>query len=376
MSRVILIVYLFILYGLIHRSGLSQKVKNKRFIILASIGFIIDSGFRHLCIGPDTYQYYLMFEEAKDYSFLELFDSTFRIGNYTSIKDAGYWLFQKGFQFLFPSFRLFLIFIAVLFFTALGRLLYRYLDDEKSILISYLFYIGMFWYFFSTTGCRQTIAVSLLILAFPILEKGEYIKYSLVVVLSAFFHASAIVALLGLAVLAIRSKWFYFGLVFILIPIVFAARYQLFGFLIERMEMEDVYGVYLETKEAATSISVTLLYLFTLVLCIIYRERLSANKGIDYCSKLFFIGMCFLPTMFIAATAMRVTFYFTYTMYILVPFILKQIKLSNKYGIAIVIMLFLSFFSIRQTWDYKFFWENGRVTSYGHSFMVKEDLPF
>ena len=373
MSRVVLILYFFILYLIINNSGLSEKLKIKKYIILASIGLIIDSGFRHLCIGPDTYQYYEMFEEAKAYSISDLVGSTFKIGAYYYIKDAGYWLFVRVFQLVFPSFRIFLVFIAILFFSALGRFIYTNLNDLKSVLLSYLFYIGMFWYFFSTTGCRQTIAVALLIMAFPLLVNGKYIRYSLVVILCAFFHASAIVALLGLGVMFIRSKKIFSVIVVILIPVFFIARYSLFGYLVEAMEMEDVYGVYLESQETASSVTVTLFYLVIFVFCIIFRDKLATSKNMDYFIKLFFIGMCLLPTMFIAATAMRVTFYFSYTMYILVPSIIKQLDYRKNFVPSILLMLILSFFSIRQTWDYKFFWQEGKVASYGY---FKEELPF
>lgn len=377
MSRVVLIIYLLVLYALISNLSIAPKAKNKSFIIFSSLGLIIDSGLRHLSIGPDTYQYYLMFEEAKSYTISDLFKSTFGIGIYSNVKDVGYWLFVRLFQQIFSSFRMFLIFIAVFFFTALGRFIYKNTDDLRSILLSYLFYIGMFWYFFSTTGCRQTISVSLLMFAFPYLVEGKYIKYVAVILVSTLFHASAICAMLGVLVMFVHSKRFFSILVITLIPIIFVARYKLFAFLIESLNVQDVYGVYLETKETASSIVVTMFYFIILVLCIAYRDRLTTSKSMDCCMKLYFLGMCLLPTMYIAATAMRVTFYFTYTMYLIIPSIIKHLNVPNKYVMSVLLMMILSFFSIRQTWEYKFFWESGIVTSSnGISVQYKEEMPF
>ena len=139
--------------------------------------------------------------------------------------------------------------------------------------------------------------------------------------------------------------------------------------------MEEAYGVYLETNEKASSVAVTMLYIIVLILCLVYRKQLSASKNIDYCTKLYIVGMCFLPTMFIAATAMRTTLYFTYTMYVLVPFLIKQFDVRNKYVFVVALMIFLASFSIRQTWDYKFFWQEGTLR-YGNTMIIKEPLPF
>lgn len=376
MSRVVLIVFLLFLFFIICHLALPPKKKKLWFVIGVSIALIIDSGFRHLCVGPDTYQYFLIFEKVKCFSFSELFNSTFMIGDYAYIKDAGYWLFQKIFQLFSGSFRVFLICIAILFFFSLGRLLYRFLEDMESILMSYLFYIGMFWYFFSTTGCRQTIAVAFLMLAFPFLVKGHYLRYTFVAITCTFLHASAIVSLLALSVVFIRNRYFYVYLIIPLILVIYFTRYSIFGFLIESVEMEDRFGLYLETSDSSSSIMVTLFYLLVLLLCLVYRRKLSQNESLDYVINLYFIGMCFLPTMFIAATAMRITHYYSFTMYIIVPYIIKQFKFSNKYLVSILAMLILASFSIRKTWEYHFFWEESVVTSQGHSFFVKEEIPF
>ena len=209
MSRVVLIIYIILLYLYISNTNFSKDKKNKLFIIFTSLGLIIESGFRHLCIGPDTYNYYLRFEEVKYYSFKEIFNSVFHIGNYEYIKDAGYWLVQKSFQYFSPSFRLFLIFIAIIFFSSLGRFIYINVKDLREIWISYIFYIGMFWYFFSTTGCRQTIAVAIVMFAFTYLEKGNWIIYITLTIIASLIHASAIVSLLALAIVLIKSSKFY-----------------------------------------------------------------------------------------------------------------------------------------------------------------------
>jgi len=98
--------------------------------------FIIQSGFRHLAIGADTFTYYEMFEEVKNMKWNEIISSFFDFIYTDEGKDPGYLILQKIFASVIPNYRLFLIGVAALFFTALGQLLYKYTHSNKEILVA------------------------------------------------------------------------------------------------------------------------------------------------------------------------------------------------------------------------------------------------
>lgn len=378
MSRIVLVVYLLCLYYIINNTCSQQKKKNKFFIILASLGLIIDSGLRHMSVGPDTYQYYTKFEETKNYSFEEIYNSIFKIGDYIHLKDPGYHFLMKLFQEVSLSYRLFLILVAVLFFFSLARLIYKNVFELRGIVMSYIFYIGMFWHFFSTTGTRQTIATSVVMLAYPFLFKGSRIIYVALVVLASFIHASAIAALLAVPVLLVKARKVFYFVIVLLIPVVFVERNYIFSLFLENTGLYDLYSIYLETENSASSLIVVSFYLIIFLLCLLFRYQMEKRNGdVDKWMQVYSIGMFFLPAMFIAATAFRVSFYFTVAMYVLVPQIIHSIRLKGIYAWSLLAMMVLMSFSIRKTWDYAFYWESATVRTLERDFVLHESVsPF
>lgn len=362
MSRVVLIIYILSLYFIINNMSWQEAKKNKYFIIFASIGFIIDSGLRHLSVGPDTYQYYFKFDEVKNYTFEEIYNSIFKIGNYIYLKDPGYYFLMKSFQEVSLSYRLFLILVAVLFFFSLGRLIYKNVFELRGIVVSYVFYTGMFWYFFSVTGIRQTIAVSIIMLAYPFLFKGSRVIYIALVVLASFIHSSAIAALLLVPVLFMKSRKIFYVAIALLVPIVLVERNYIFSLLLEEAGLYGLYGVYFEQEDSASSLIVASLYMAIFAFSLLFKDQMEKRRGdVGKWMLAYSVGMFLLPTMFIAATAFRVTFYFSVAMYVLVPQIIQSIRLKGIYMWSVLAMLVLMSFSIRKTWDYSFYWEPASV---------------
>ena len=108
-----------------------QQKARKKYIILIMLLFIIQSGFRHLAVGTDTFSFYLDFKEIQQMSFTDLVNSFVNFVRTDEGKDPGYKILQYLFATILPSFRLFLLSIAIFFFTALGKLLYLYTNSNK-----------------------------------------------------------------------------------------------------------------------------------------------------------------------------------------------------------------------------------------------------
>lgn len=190
---IFLLIYWRLLGPVVHYKGtLSADLSRKNNIIFIMILFIIQSGFRHLAIGADTFTYYEMFEEVKNMKWNEIISSFFDFIYTDEGKDPGYLILQKIFASVIPNYRLFLIGVAALFFTALGQLLYKYTHSNKEILVAVALYQCLYYSFMSITGIRQTIAASFLLFAIPYILGKKWMKGILLILIAATQHKSAL----------------------------------------------------------------------------------------------------------------------------------------------------------------------------------------
>lgn len=124
--QLFIFVVLLLLVNRGNNSNYSDKLKEKNrktFIFVAMVLLTVQSGFRNLAVGSDTFQYYNHFEMAITSSWTSLIDSFIGFIHGGEGKDPGYALLQKTFGTFFPSYRLFLIMVAVFFFYALGKII-------------------------------------------------------------------------------------------------------------------------------------------------------------------------------------------------------------------------------------------------------------
>ena len=95
-----------------------ENRNRKNYIIFICIILILQSALRHVAVGADTYAYYLKFEEIKLTSWQEIWENFRSVYVLGEGKDAGYPLIQKVFQFFSGEYRIFLFFVAVIFFAS------------------------------------------------------------------------------------------------------------------------------------------------------------------------------------------------------------------------------------------------------------------
>src|SRR5690606_22288512 len=121
---------------------------------------ILQSGLRHVAVGADTYQYSLIFERVKSLSWAEIFSSVTAYYDFGEGKDPGYLVFQKIFQYISDDYQVYLIFVAILFFSALGYFIYKNTRRVSDALFAFVLYSTLFYAMFSITGIRQTLATA------------------------------------------------------------------------------------------------------------------------------------------------------------------------------------------------------------------------
>ncbi len=97
-------------------------------------------------------------------------------------------------NFLCPSFRFLIILTTALTCVAYYILFLKYIPQKNGLLAIFLFYLcGNYTVFFMFSGIRNAIAISILILSIPLIEKKRLIYYAGMTALAWSIHNSALI---------------------------------------------------------------------------------------------------------------------------------------------------------------------------------------
>ncbi|MDQ8144322.1 EpsG family protein [Chryseobacterium sp. CFS15] len=360
----LLIIFLIIFLGVIYSSDIIQKPYEKRrkhYIIVIVIMLILQSGLRNWYVGADTYQYYTIFEDVKSSSFNDIIS---RIMNNEG-KDQGYYLFQKIFQIFITDYQLYLLFVALIFMSALGHFVYNNTIHIRHVIVAFVLYMAMFYSFFSITGIRQTLATGLLLFGFQFIKKRKLIHFSFFVILASFMHISSLVFFSLYFIANIKRYRTIYISVFILFPIVFLFKNEIATFLVSSSEStQKRFESYLEDKSTNGSIALTAAHIL-----IAYWGMLSIKKTVSMFPSTgimfstFAIAFLLFPLQWVNTNAGRVAQYFDIILIVWIPFLIdtatmwKSKQREVLYLLIIGIFIFLTLFSIRKEAEYKFFWQ-------------------
>ena len=354
---------LFLVY--IYYNSLSTSYNNnspigrKKLLIYAGILLILQSGLRNFAVGADTYGYYESFLDTTSKTWEELiyiFQNAYG-DEYT--KDPGFLIFEKAFSCIFPDFRCFLILIISMFIHALFRLVYRFEVSMKGILISVALYLSLFYSFFSITGIRQTIATAIALYCVPYALDRKKIKFFLTIGIAATIHKSVLLFIPFYFFPLIKNNKLTIRLAFAtFVPMwIFG---QTIGKTIIAGSIFDTYETYLEGNvETNGALGFAVLILLTGLLCL---KFIKVTEELDKWRPLLHsvaFALFYTPMTSIGPSQMRIIQYYSIFLVILMPALLKSLKISWKssMNIEMYAFLFFSIFAITRGSSYGFFWE-------------------
>lgn len=345
-------ILLLIIYGVIflHETSINKK---KIFCWLASANWILLSGLRHLTIGADTIKYGYYFEQAKNISWLTLWNDRVNIFIHRTLgKDPGYIVFQKLIRIFTTDYRIYLFIIAILFTVPLGIWIYK---NSSNPLMSFIIYSCLFYSFFSITGTRQTIATAMVVLiGYRFIKKRSFWIFLLLVLIAMTIHFSAICFLpfYFVAHKEITNRYlafygFTFMGVFFLKENIFRLGSRLIG-----------YDQYLPFEEAGTTWTFSFfLFALTIVTLLKRNEILISNFQAKHYINAILIAALLVPFTFVNPAAMRVIQYYSLFIMLLVPEIINSFPKKERFFVFIVASSALIILLIRNRPLYMFFWQ-------------------
>ncbi len=324
--------------------------KKRIYIALMTVNWVCISGLRRVDIGADTLVYKGRFQRTAMTSWRHLFESFYLVYVDEEGKDPGYSVFEKVVQIFTDNYQVYLVVVAVLFFVGLAYWIYRYSADPC---MSYLLFSSSLYAFYALTGLRQTVAtVFVVFVGTKLIEKRRFWKFLLVVLLAFTIHKSSICFLPFYFLSRIPVNKKTIALVSVLTPLAFAFNEEIFHFLgylvgyeYEEIENRGAYG-FTFMYIAVTVIMVLLLRLF--------RTRCENYKM--YYNALF-LGLLFLPLVFVNPTAMRVVQYYSLFLMLSVPQIVRCFSKKVRTPIYMVMVTVLLLATNVYRYEYAFFWQ-------------------
>lgn len=331
----------------------NRRRQRKNYIFFMMSMFILQSGLRRADVGADTGQYKIFFNDAISQSW----------SNYVvyvqDYRDPGYFILSKIFGTVFPSYQLFLLFIAILFFAALGKLLYKYLNTNQEVLVALSLYQCLFYSFMSITGHRQTLATAFLLFSVPYIMDKKWIKAGLFFALALTQHKSAILFSAFFALPFVCGLYRKFILAsFALYPVMISAGGAVAMFFIDDSRMEH-YAEFLEEYEGAGAY-VFAAFILLLAACLFWKGKSLADQNDS--NKVFIssiaIAVALTPLTMINQSNMRIVQYYSIFSMIVLPMFLTVFKNNFKsINYHIVIFGFFAFYTFLRPIPYFFFWE-------------------
>ena len=335
------------------------KTASKIFIFITSIVLILVSGLRHEGVGTDTYNYIMSYENIQYTSWDEIlhnfFQRAFMPKDYQD-RDPGLSVIMKSLYTMGLDAREWLFFVAAFLLTPLGIVVYKFSENLKVVLYTYVFYVALFYGYLPYSAVRQSVAFAFVLWAFLLLRNRRFVFAFISIMLGAIVHRSAFIALPIIPFLFTKRTKLLYVLSIILFLAILVMREQFVTLLLGDDNIYGEYNSYYSNNQQGKPINIILLmighYLLSMFYVWKYRNFSLQNRIIVLSS-----AACFAltPLIWVNPTALRTISYYG----VFFPMLFAMMCGSVKYGRFLLFMLIMVFLYYTYTQDsnYNFMWE-------------------
>ncbi len=326
--------------------------KKKTFIAIASIQWIFVSGLRNINTdaNPDTIVYFHHFNTVMKMPWSKipaLFYKTYVKG---IDKDPGYTVFVKLVQVFTKNYQCYLVIVAIILFTSLAVWVYK---NSKMPCFSYILFSTLFYSFFGVTGIRQTIATVLVVfIGTELIKKRKFFSLLFICLIAFTIHKSSICLLPFYFISQKKITRKYIIFVLALFPIIAVFRNQFLDL------MNFISGYEYEELQSSGATTFTFFYIVIVAVSLILLKYIRANcENYKMYYNALFLGMLFLPLVFVNPALMRVVQYFSVYLMLLVPEIILSIQKKYRNLAYLAVVIVLMFITNIYTTSHSFFWQ-------------------
>lgn len=359
---------LIVILGLLVLSIIFSRIGDKRravrlFVYWATMVLCLLSCLRNWAVGNDTFEYYRSFEKITTTSWNVIWNDLLAYYSGEAIKDPGFDVLQKLFQYLSTDFMVFEFLVALLFLSALGRIIYKSVGSLIGCFTSYVFYITLFYNYLPNSAIRQTIAMGILLWSIIfIIEQRKWIIISILMILVAStIHKSVLLGLLPIAFYYYNNSCLIFRLALIAAPLIFlfgrdVAQYMAILSASDRY-MGYVTGSFYGAEESKPIVFVLQMILLYLLGLIHVPKWNYSESYVRFGYVCFSLAICFVSFIWINPNLMRVIAYFSLWGIVYLPNMIKSFHRYRLIIYIVVLILLLARPIVGGGHPYAFYWQ-------------------
>jgi len=349
----------FIVWQKYESNGGNSKAIRHKYVNFLIVILFLQSALRHEAVGLDTYSYIKDFEitrDVRDWNWVwQNFYDVYVLGEG---KDAGFHLLMKSFSTLCPYSRIWLFFVAILFFIPFCRLAEKELRSLKQLFMFFCVYQTMYYSFFSITGIRQTIATVATLYGIKFIRQNKPIQFVFWILLAAFIHKSVLLFLPFYIIAKLSKSKCMLISVMTLLPVIFGLGRK-FAFFMSDFAGGDQYLQYAESDMKAGATKFLIFIMLGAILTLISKMR-KPDSMPDIWVFAVSLTLLFTPLAWVDTSLMRVIQYFALFSMISIPLSIDNLGLSKKVQNNVYWIFFAALLitTIRHDYGYCFFWQD------------------
>lgn len=327
---------------------------NKLYIALCFLLIVFFIGFRSAYVGSmDTQMYFKIFERATHTSNLvdflnfcevEIDKYLLQEGNFYSFV----WLISR----ITHNVHIFLVIITLIIVVCVFNFIVYHSEDFT---VSCILYICLGLMTFNMNGMRQSIAMSICLLAYGFATKKRFVPFLLTVLFAMTFHISAVVFLPVYLLCAFSEIHFSTLLIFGVLFIAFSSKIAM---LYDSIASKDYASA--DSMESGGFVIIAI-YLLVLAMILLFRKKFEPESKINSVFALCFVGFVIYSTRYFSTQIFeRISYYYYYFIVLAIPKLSRIFDLKSRTAFNLIIyLLSIALFAYRisatNMIGYKFF---------------------
>ena len=352
-----MIVYLlFILISFLPQLYGKRYNRRQLFRVVAVYMFLL-IGCRSLQVGPDSRAYATAYLSYQYKSWNELINFTRGFGNlnilFSILTKACSCVFPNSYTFYFLVISGITTYAVVKFFESFS---FEYT-------LSIIMLMSLTYFLFFMSGIKQTLAMSMIMLSYVAIRRGNTCKFFLLTIAAILFHNSAVVSLIIYPLNKMKFRRWHVAGAFLLI--LFANMFrnqivQMFYFLMPEGKYSN-YGTSYFSVNNLTGLFIQIVIFGTTVILLMLSNEIS--EDMKFFLKVYAVGMFFQALTPITAEFFRISMYFSIVGTVMLPEAIAEQKRDNQRLVWLgCIFVFVAYFFV-STFDnaayipYRAFWQ-------------------
>ncbi len=357
-----------IILGLI--LGKKDTPQNRKwYVVICSIVLVLVAALRSPewmtnAYDIDTLKYREHFEDSFYMNWRDLWNSAVaRYSGFDDDADIGFLILLKIMGFFTHNFYVFSILVDLIFFIPFGKLLIRFCTSMKQIMFAFVFFVSLALIFF-IGGARQIFAMGFDLFALLSIIDNKKIRAALFFLIGVTIHFSSILFLIPLLMISVGLKPKLLKLLhllcFILFPVSLLMPNEIISFMGNAIGMER-YAVYGESAIMGGGVTFIILIETLSLFCLIAIKKrdIQNSRTLQIFYVMAPLFTFFAPLIYSNGSMIRISFYYHFFLFILVPQAIEcMFEKANRSYAYVALIGALAILTMKSEMVYYFFWQD------------------